>query len=78
MMICGLARRLPDANSAKTARLACLVAATDSLTKPRYVVLLPITHSPPDVGTTPTKVRRAIELDDHSAGLVRADQNQVS
>jgi len=26
-------------------RPACLVAASDSLTKPRFVVLLPITHS---------------------------------
>jgi hypothetical protein len=97
-------------------RPACLLAASDSLTKPRFVVLLPITHSPPDVQAVgieiPAKVKRALGLDDapswvivsehnidewpnaglspnpreagrvqlrlHSAGPVRADQNQVS
>ena len=28
-------------------RPACLVAATDALVRPRHVVLLPITHTPP-------------------------------
>ena len=28
-------------------RPTCIVAATDSLMRPRYVVLLPITHVPP-------------------------------
>ncbi|CAI9121482.1 hypothetical protein [Brytella acorum] len=28
-------------------RLACLVAASDSMLRPRYVVLLPITPTPP-------------------------------
>ena len=44
-------------------RPTCLVAASDSVTKPRFVVLLPITHSPPDVHTIgieiPAKVRQA-------------------
>ncbi len=43
-------------------RPACLVAASDSLTHPRYVVLL--THSPPDADTAgveiPAKVNQAI------------------
>jgi len=48
-------------------RPACLVAASDSLSKPRFVVLLPITHSPPGsdaVGIEiPAKVKRALDLD---------------
>ena len=48
-------------------RPACLVAASDSLSKPRFVVLLPITHSPPGsdaVGIEiPAKVKRALGLD---------------
>ena len=32
-------------------RPTCLVAAIDNLAKPRYVVLLPITHSPPGSDT---------------------------
>jgi hypothetical protein len=49
-------------------RPACLVAARDSQTRPRLVVLLPITHKPPDGDTIgieiPAKVKQAIGLDD--------------
>jgi hypothetical protein len=60
-------------------RPACLVAASDSETKPRFVVLLPITHSPP-LGDTvaieiPAKVRQAIGLDDESSWVVVSEYN---
>jgi len=45
-------------------RPAYLVAASDSETKPRFVVLLPITHSPP-IGDTV-----AIEIDEPSWVIV--------
>jgi hypothetical protein len=58
---------------------ACLVAATDNLTRPRYVVLLPITHSPPDAGTVgieiPTRVKRAIGLDDAPSWVIVSEHN---
>jgi hypothetical protein len=48
-------------------RPACLVAASDSLKRPRFVILLPITHTPPDGDTIgieiPPKVKQAIGLD---------------
>ena len=60
-------------------RPACLVAANDSLTKPRYVVLLPITHSPPDAGAIgieiPAKVRQAIGLDDAPSWVIVSEHN---
>jgi mRNA-degrading endonuclease toxin of MazEF toxin-antitoxin module len=49
-------------------RPACLVAASDSAAKPRFVIILPITHSPPTGETIgieiPARVREAIGLDD--------------
>ena len=46
-------------------RPACLVAASDSSSRPRFVVILPITHSRPSgdaIGIEiPPKVRRAGE-----------------
>jgi hypothetical protein len=60
-------------------RPTCLVAASDSLTKPRYVVLLPITHSPPDAGTIgieiPAKVKRVIGLDDIPSWIIVSEHN---
>jgi len=60
-------------------RPTCLVAASDSQTKPRFVVLLPITHSPP-LGDTvaieiPAKVRQAIGLDDEPSWVVVSEYN---
>jgi hypothetical protein len=58
---------------------ACLVAANDSLTKPRYVVLLPITHSPPDANTIgvkiPAKVKQAIGLDDAPGWVIVSEHH---
>ena len=49
-------------------RPACLVAATDSTTSPRFVVILAITHTRPDKDTVgveiPAKVRERLGLDD--------------
>jgi hypothetical protein len=60
-------------------RPTCLVAASDSLTKPRYVVLLPITHSPPDANTIgieiPTKVKQALGLDDARSWVIVSEHN---
>ena len=60
-------------------RPTCLVAASDSQTKPRFVVLLPITHSPP-LGDTvaieiPAKVRQTIGLDDEPSWVVVSEYN---
>jgi hypothetical protein len=49
-------------------RPACLVAASDPATTPRFVVLLPITHTAPTGDTVgieiPPRVRQALGLDD--------------
>jgi len=60
-------------------RPACLVAASDNATRPRFVVLLPITHSPP-IGDTvaieiPAKVRQSIGLDDEPSWVVVSEYN---
>jgi mRNA-degrading endonuclease toxin of MazEF toxin-antitoxin module len=39
-------------------RPACLVAATDSAAAPRFVVILPITHTPPDKGPSECRFQR--------------------
>ena len=60
-------------------RPACIVVATDGAATPQYVVLLPITHSPPGKGTVgveiPQKVRQAIGLDDERAWIIVSDHN---
>jgi hypothetical protein len=60
-------------------RPACLVAASDSTTRPRFVVILPITHLPPAGDTIgieiPPKVRRAIGLDDEPCWVIVSAHN---
>ncbi|MBB3160518.1 hypothetical protein HFO68_15210 [Rhizobium laguerreae] len=60
-------------------RPACLVAASDSLANPRYVVLLPITHTPPSGETVgieiPPKVKQAIGLDDEPSWVIISEYN---
>jgi hypothetical protein len=60
-------------------RPACLVAATDSAAAPRFVVILPITHTPPDKNTVgvqiPAKVRHALGLDDAPCWVIVSDHN---
>jgi len=60
-------------------RPACLVAASDSATKPRFVVILPITHSRPNAGTVgieiPPKVRRALGFDSAPCWVIVSEYN---
>jgi hypothetical protein len=60
-------------------RPTCLIAASDSLTTPRYVVLLPITHSPPNAGTEgveiPARVKKALGLDDAPSWVIVSEHN---
>jgi hypothetical protein len=60
-------------------RPACLVAASDSTRTPRFVVILPITHTPPDSDVVaveiPPKVRRAIGLDDAPSWVIVSEHN---
>jgi hypothetical protein len=60
-------------------RPTCLVAASDSLAKPRYVVLLPITHSEPRGNTVgieiPARVKQAIGLDAEPSWVIISEHN---
>lgn len=60
-------------------RLACLVAASDSTTTPRFVVILPITHTPPGGATIgieiPARVRQALGLDDAPSWVIVSEHN---
>jgi hypothetical protein len=60
-------------------RPACLVAAANDFASPRFVVILPITHSPPDKNTVgveiPAKVRQAIGLDDTPSWVIVSEHN---
>lgn len=60
-------------------RPACLVAASDSSTRPRFVILLPITHREPTGSTVgigiPPKVRQAIGLDDEPCWVIVSEHN---
>ena len=60
-------------------RPACLVAASDPLVSPRFVVILPITHTPPDPDTVgieiPAKVRSALALDDAPCWVIVSEYN---
>ncbi|MEQ8348666.1 MAG: hypothetical protein RIB84_04980 [Sneathiellaceae bacterium] len=60
-------------------RPACLVAASDSSARPRFVVILPITDSAPAddiVGIEiPARVRQAIGLDDARSWVIVSEYN---
>ena len=60
-------------------RPACLVAATDPTTSPRFVVILPITHTRPDKDTVgveiPARVREALGLDDAPSWVIVSEHN---
>lgn len=60
-------------------RPACIVAATDDPIRPRYVVLLPITHTPPAGDTVgieiPPKVKRALGLDHARSWVIVSEHN---
>jgi hypothetical protein len=60
-------------------RPACLVAAMDPAASPRFVVILPITHTPPDKETVgveiPGEVRAALGLDDAPSWVIVSEHN---
>jgi len=60
-------------------RPACLVAASDSGASPRFVVILPITHSPPRRDTVgieiPARVREALGFDDEKGWVILSEHN---
>jgi hypothetical protein len=60
-------------------RPACLVAASESQAEPRLVVLLPITHTPPDADTIgieiPVRVKQAIGVDDAPSWVIVSQNN---
>ena len=60
-------------------RPACLVAASDSATVPRFVVILPITHTAPAGDTVgieiPPRVRQALALDDAPSWVIVSEHN---
>jgi hypothetical protein len=60
-------------------RPACLVAASDASASPRFVVILPITHTPPDQDTIgieiPAKVKQLIGLDDAPSWIIVSEYN---
>jgi hypothetical protein len=60
-------------------RPTCLIAASDRVTRPRYVVLLPITHVPPSGRTVgieiPARVKEAIGLDDEPSWVTVSEHN---
>lgn len=60
-------------------RPACLIAASDPSVRPRFVVLLPITHTPPApdvVGIEiPDAVRRHLGLDHERSWVILSEHN---
>jgi hypothetical protein len=60
-------------------RPACLIAAMDSTSAPRFVVILPITHTRPDKDTVgveiPARVRDALGLDDAPSWIIVSEHN---
>jgi len=60
-------------------RPACLVAASEPVARPRFVVLLPITHTRPIRGTigveVPAAVRLALGLDDEPCWVIVSEYN---
>jgi hypothetical protein len=60
-------------------RPACLLAASDAAVSPRFVVILPITHTPPAGDTVgveiPPKVKEAIGLDDARSWVIVSEHN---
>jgi hypothetical protein len=60
-------------------RPACLVAAMDSSVSPRFVVILPVTHTRPDKNTVgveiPANVRQALGLDDAPSWVIVSEHN---
>ena len=71
-----------DATAGKDAgkdRPTCLVAASDATANPRFVVLLPITHTPPTGATVgveiPQDVKKKIGMDDAPSWIIVSEHN---
>ena len=60
-------------------RPACLVAASDASASPRFVVILPITHTPPGQDTIgieiPAKVKQSLGLDAAPSWIIVSEYN---
>lgn len=60
-------------------RPACIVAATDSLVRPRHVALLPITHTPPTGDMAgieiPPRVKQGLGLDEARSWVIVSEHN---
>ena len=60
-------------------RPACLVAASDSSLKPKFVVILPITHTEPRPGVVgielPPRVKAHLGLDDLRSWVIVSEHN---
>jgi len=60
-------------------RPACLVAASDFAVQPRFVVILPITHSEPAAPAIgieiPPNVRQSMSLDDSRCWVIVSEHN---
>lgn len=60
-------------------RPACLIATSAPAIQPGFVVLLPITHSPPDTNTAaieiPQRVRQMLGLDDAPSWVIVSEYN---
>jgi hypothetical protein len=60
-------------------RPSCLIAASNPAASPRFVVILPITHTPPGKDTVgveiPAKVRQAIGLDETPSWVIVSEHN---
>ena len=60
-------------------RPACLVAAMEPTASPRFVVILPITHTRPGKDTVgvgiPAKVRKGLGLDDAPSWVIVSEHN---
>jgi hypothetical protein len=60
-------------------RPACLVAASNAVIHPRFVIILPITHSPPTAPAVgieiPPRVRQSLGLDDSPCWVIASEHN---
>jgi PemK-like, MazF-like toxin of type II toxin-antitoxin system len=60
-------------------RPACLVVSSDSTAPSQFVVILPITHTPPASGAEgveiPAKVKKVLGLDDQPSWVIVSEYN---
>ncbi len=60
-------------------RPACIIAASDASASPRFVVILPITHTPPEENSTgiaiPPRVGQTLGLDHAQSWIIVSEYN---